>query len=164
MLVGSAEIRVEKQGRFKLPAEFASQWSTQGHTTELFATSLLDRRILFYPRETFDALVKSIRDQVPASPHAMRTLHALNRNGAPTAIDKDGRIAIPARLRRTAAERMGFETPAAALLVGALDHIELLFDCEPVQLAEEDLEHLHDLHIAPLTPSPRPGKSQKEPR
>lgn len=152
MLIGSAEVKVEKQGRFKLPGDFVRQWADQDLPDELFATTLMDRRLLLYPRTAFDRLMSDVHSQPTVSRPAMRMVHALNRNGAPTTLDKEHRIALPARLRRMAADHMDFEPPASALLVGCNDHLELLFDAEPVRLDDDDLDQLSTFRIAPLSP------------
>jgi len=120
MFRGRADIKLDEKGRLKLPARFR-QIFTEHFGPEVFLTSLRDEEIALFPLETWRAqeLILLGATGFP-SPDIEDYLLRANSLGELSSLDSNGRLVLPAHLRRHA----GIES--VATIVGLpTGHLEI---------------------------------------
>lgn len=100
--MGHAPAKVDDKGRLKIPAEFRKVIE-QKYGPECFITSEDGQRALIYPMPVWFDYQARLAKVPSASQPKKKLLERLNYFGSTGTIDTQGRVLIPAILRRDAA-------------------------------------------------------------
>jgi MraZ protein len=117
---GTLTVKVDEKGRLKLPAKLRERLAERyGAGTEFFITSLEGDKAFILPLQEVER-IESILAQLPQF-HKLKNklLDAFNFWGAEAALDEQGRLLLPAKLR----EKAGLNGEVA--LVSHLSRIEV---------------------------------------
>ena len=112
--LGSFQHQIDAKGRVSLPAQFR-----RGHEAEPFV--LIHGRphaLSLYPVDRWEVVEAKLVD-LKSRPEFRDPVIGLTANAVQVVPDKQGRILIPERLRGA------IDLKSEALVVGALDHIEI---------------------------------------
>jgi MraZ protein len=98
---GNAPARIDDKGRLKVPNGFRSLLEgTYGR--DLFLTSLTGEYVRVYPMPVWLDLEEKLGKMPSTHPARLRFLDRINYFGDQGALDAQGRVLIPARLRESA--------------------------------------------------------------
>jgi len=98
---GNAPARIDDKGRLKVPNGFRSLLEgTYGR--DLFLTSLTGEYVRVYPMPVWLDLEEKLGKMPSTHPARLRFLDRINYFGDQSALDAQGRVLIPARLRESA--------------------------------------------------------------
>ena len=101
MFRGNAPARIDDKGRLKVPNGFRSLLAgTYGR--DLFLTSLTGEYVRVYPMPVWLDLEEKLGKMPSTHPARLRFLDRINYFGDQGALDAQGRVLIPARLRESA--------------------------------------------------------------
>ena len=101
MFRGNAPARIDDKGRLKVPNGFRSLLEgTYGR--DLFLTSLTGEYVRVYPMPVWLDLEEKLGKMPSTHPARLRFLDRINYFGDQSALDAQGRVLIPARLRESA--------------------------------------------------------------
>jgi MraZ protein len=114
------EVRVDKAGRFTLPAEFRRYLESQD-PHQIFITTLDRKRVHIFPGSVWRARQEKLHQDPELTAVVRRLLFTVQYFGADTAPDEQGRVVLPARLR----ELLKLENTTVALWAVS-DRIEVL--------------------------------------
>jgi MraZ protein len=142
--MGHAPAKVDDKGRLKVPAEFR-KIIEQKFGLECFITSEDGQRALIYPLPVWFDYQARLAKVPSASQPKKKILERLNYFGSTTAMDGQGRVLIPAVLRREAG------IADDVVVIGSDDHL-IVWNEERIQrrlaenpLTDEDYKEL-ELH------------------
>jgi MraZ protein len=96
--------RVDDKGRMKLPAEI-QRYLTDTQATEVFITSFTGRTAHVYPIPTWEETERLLESPGPQAQEGRKLLFRAQKYGGDAEIDAQGRLLLPATLRR----EMGIE-------------------------------------------------------
>ena len=144
VLMGHAPAKVDDKGRLKIPAEFR-KIIEQKFGPDCFITSEDGQRALIYPMPVWFDYQARLAKVPSASQPKKKILERLNYFGQTGAIDGQGRVLIPAVLRREAG------IAEDVVVIGNNDHL-IVWNEERIQrrlaenpLTDEDYKEL-ELH------------------
>ena len=144
VLMGHAPAKVDDKGRLKVPAEFR-KIIEQKFGPDCFITSTDGQRALIYPMPVWYDYQARLAKVPSASVARTKLLERLNYFGQTGAIDGQGRVLIPAILRKDAA------IADDVVVIGSDDHL-IVWNEERIQrrlaenpLTDEDYKEL-ELH------------------
>jgi len=142
--MGHAPAKVDDKGRLKIPAEFR-KIIEQKFGPECFITSEDGQKALIYPMPVWSDYQARLAKVPSASQPKKKILERLNFFGSTGTIDGQGRVLIPAILRRDAA------IADDVVVIGSDDHL-IVWNEERIQrrlaenpLTDEDYKEL-ELH------------------
>ena len=142
--MGHAPAKVDDKGRLKVPAEFR-KIIEQKFGLECFITSEDGQKALIYPMPVWSDYQARLAKVPSASQPKKKILERLNFFGSTGTIDGQGRVLIPAILRRDAA------IADDVVVIGSDDHL-IVWNEERIQrrlaenpLTDEDYKEL-ELH------------------
>jgi MraZ protein len=125
MLRGNSAATVDDKGRLKIPSNFRRRIEAK-YGAEVFVTSLTGDSVWVYPLKEWENIEQRLQ-VLPAMDQAKRAfLYRANYYGQQTELDAQGRILIPAILRRTA------EILGEVAVIGQLHFLEV-WDAEKFQ-------------------------------
>ena len=101
MFRGSSVVRVDEKGRIKVPSQFRQYAETQ-YGNEFYITSFNGKFARLYPLPVWVDVEKWIDAQPEFDPDIMHFQEVLTYWGAMATMDGQGRILLPADLRRQA--------------------------------------------------------------
>ena len=134
--LGRYEFQIDAKGRVSLPSAYRRGASGNGFVLLQWQDTHLD----LYPEETWEAVQAKLLEFRRAQPEGGAYFRRIAASAAEVEPDKQGRIRIPARLRKAAA------LEGAVLLVGAVDRVELW---NPARFQEELASGTDYTHFAP---------------
>lgn len=113
--LGSYRHSFDEKGRISLPAPFR-----RGREAETFVLVHVHPEALsLYPEASWEEVEQSLREMAKRRPEYRPLVLGITANAHEVALDKQGRILVPDRLREAAG--LGSE----GLIVGAIDRIEI---------------------------------------
>lgn len=115
--VGTHRVKVDSKGRIQVPAVFRRFLGTEGGETFVATRGLDDSLILYAPEGWREFQAKL--ERLPAGAKKRKVIRFFSHNSAPLLLDRQGRVSLP----KAFLADYGIE--GEALLVGALDHIEV---------------------------------------
>ena len=101
MLRGSTSARIDDKGRLKVPNAFRTLLEGK-HGRELFITSLTGEFVRIYPMPVWLEVEQKLGEMPSTHPSRTRYLERVNYYGQASALDGQGRVIIPVRLREAA--------------------------------------------------------------
>ena len=101
MFRGNAPARIDDKGRLKVPNAFRSLLENK-YGRELFLTSLTGEYVRIYPMPVWLEIEQRLAAMPSAHPARLRYLDRVNYFGQADALDAQGRVVIPVRLREAA--------------------------------------------------------------
>ena len=101
MLRGNYAAKIDDKGRLKIPNAFRSLIEGQ-HGAEVFVTSLTGEYVRVYPMPVWMALEEKLAKMPSTHPARLKFFDRVNYYGQSAAIDNQGRVVLPGRLRETA--------------------------------------------------------------
>ena len=101
MLRGNSPAKIDDRGRLKIPNGFRS-FIEDEHGRDLFVTSVHGDSVRVYPMPVWAAIEKKLAALPSSNPARLKFLAWVNFYGQVTAIDSQGRVVIPSRLREAA--------------------------------------------------------------
>lgn len=146
MFRGNSNVRVDEKGRLKLPSSFRRE-IVERHGTELFVTSHDGQCVLIYPMPNWVALEERLSKAPSMSDAIRRFRNLVNYFGQSTAMDQQGRVLIPPKLRERA------RVDGDVTVLGGGDHLvvwnQAVIDdrMKAEQLSPEDLRDLSQYGI-----------------
>ena len=102
MLRGNHPARIDDKGRIKVPNGFRTLIEQQ-YGAELFVTSVTGEYVRLYPMAVWLEIERRLAEVPSANPSKQRFLDRVNFFGQSAAMDKQGRVVLPALLRESAA-------------------------------------------------------------
>lgn len=129
MFVGEYDRSIDGNGRVALPAEFRDELGTSCYLTlhpkGFVSVSTVDE----FDRKAAEMLEKASRGEVSEA-----AVRKMGRNSVRVSVDKQGRITLDEATRVQA----GIESPGQAILVGALDRLEIWRPSRFSTIVDED--------------------------
>ena len=101
MLRGNYAAKIDDKGRLKIPNAFRSLIEGQ-HGTEVFVTSLTGEYVRIYPMAVWMTLEEKLGRIPSTHPARVKFFDRVNYFGQTSAIDAQGRVLVPGRLRESA--------------------------------------------------------------
>ena len=101
MLRGNYAAKIDDKGRLKIPNAFRSLIEGQ-HGAEVFVTSLTGEYVRVYPLPVWMALEAKLGRMPSSHPARLKFFDRVNYYGQAGAIDNQGRVLVPGRLRDAA--------------------------------------------------------------
>ncbi len=96
--------RIDEKGRLKLPVDIEKYLTetmrTAGGTQDLFLTTLDLKKILIYPRMLWKRNIEVLNSETESQEEAADLAFLANEMGGTSEIDSQGRLLVPAKLRR----------------------------------------------------------------
>ncbi len=138
--IGTHHCKVDSKGRIQIPAVFRRFLGAEGGETFVVTRGLDDSLILYAP-EGWRGFQDKL-NELPAGPTKRKLIRFFSHSSAPLLLDRQGRVSLP----KPFLADYGIE--GEALLVGALDHIEVwnpesfANQVEDVGDALKEMEHL----------------------
>ena len=102
MLRGNHPARIDDKGRIKVPNGFRTLIEQQ-YGSELFVTSVTGEYVRLYPMAVWLEVERKLAEVPSTNPSKLRFLDRVNFFGQAAAMDKQGRVVVPQRLRESAA-------------------------------------------------------------
>lgn len=125
MLRGNYSATIDEKGRLKIPSNFRRRIEEK-YGNEVFVTSLTGDSVWIYPLREWESIEQRLAS-LPAMDAAKRSfLYRANYFGQQTVFDAQGRLLIPAILRRSA------EVLGEVSVIGQLHFLEI-WDAEKFQ-------------------------------
>ena len=146
MLRGNHPARVDDKGRLKIPTGFLQLVETN-YGVDVFITSLTGENVRIYPMDVWMDIEKRLEAVPNSHPSKARFLDRVHYFGQTNAMDRQGRVLIPAHLREAARMQGG------VAVLGKYNFLEVWNDerfLERLQndpFTEEDGRALADLGI-----------------
>ncbi len=129
MFVGEFDRSVDGNGRITLPAEFREQLGSH-----CYLTAHPNGFVSVTTVEAFDAKAAELLDKASRGEVTEAAVRKMGRNSTIVAVDKQNRITLDETTRR----RAGIETGGQAVLIGALDRLEIWRPSRFSTIAGED--------------------------
>jgi MraZ protein len=101
VLRGNAPARIDDKGRLKVPNAFRSLIESK-YGRDLFLTSLTGEYVRIYPMPVWLDIEQKLTAMPSTHPARLRFLDRVNYFGQADALDAQGRVLIPVRLREAA--------------------------------------------------------------
>src|SRR5260221_14708054 len=101
MFRGNAPARIDEKGRLKMPAAFRLLLESK-YGRDLFLTSLTGEYVRIYPMPVWLDIEQKLGAMPSTHPSRLRFLDRVNYFGQTDALDAQGRVLIPLRLREAA--------------------------------------------------------------
>ncbi len=96
--------RIDEKGRLKLPVDIqrylTETMRVAGGTQDLFLTTLDLKKILIYPRMAWKRNLEVLMNETESQEDAADLAFLANEMGGTSEIDSQGRLLVPAKLRR----------------------------------------------------------------
>ena len=116
VLLGHAPAKVDDKGRLKIPAGFRKIIEDR-YGVDCFITSIDGDHALVYPMPVWSDFASRIAKVPSTSVAKKKFLERANFFGQPSSIDAQGRVLIPARLRKDA------QIAEDVVVIGNTDHL-----------------------------------------
>src|SRR5262247_3146348 len=116
---GNQIATIDEKGRLKIPSAYRTEIEEAHGTTDFFVTSLQGDSVLIYPLPVWQEIEDRLFKLPALNPTKKKFLDRTNYYGQLAAIDKSGRILIPALLREAA--KMNGEVA----VLGSLNYLEV---------------------------------------
>lgn len=116
---GQYEHSIDPKGRLILPAKFRSAFDAGGSVG--FLSQHTEGCLALYTPEEFDVRMAEMRQRAKEEPLERNMVRFWSAGTAQVEIDRQGRMALPAKLRQYA--DLALEAPV--LVVGAIERVEL---------------------------------------
>ena len=146
MLRGSHPAKVDEKGRLKIPAVFLAVLQ-ESYGPELFVTSLNGDFVRAHPFEEWSKIEERLA-RLPSSNRLKRKyLNRTNYFGQAVAMDKQGRVLIPALLRESAAMRGEVAVLGCLTYLDVWNHQRFLEEIKKNPITVEDERTLDELGI-----------------
>lgn len=146
MLRGSHPAKVDEKGRLKIPAVFLSVLQ-ESYGPELFVTSLNGDFVRVYPFEEWSKIEERLA-RLPSSNRLKRKyLNRTNYFGQAVAMDKQGRVLIPALLRDSAAMKGEVAVLGCLTYLDVWNHQRFLEEIKKNPITTDDERTLDELGI-----------------
>lgn len=101
MLRGNHPARVDEKGRLKIPSSFFQLIETN-FGSDVFVTSLRGDNVRIYPMEVWTEFERRLAGMPEFHPTKQKLLKRVHFFGQANALDRQGRLVIPAQLRERA--------------------------------------------------------------
>lgn len=98
MLRGNHPARVDDKGRLKIPSGFL-QFLQTSYGPDLFVTSITGENVQIYPMEIWADIERKLASMPDSHPAKVKFLDRVHFFGQAVALDRQGRLVIPALLR-----------------------------------------------------------------
>lgn len=137
--LGSYRHSFDEKGRISLPASFR-----RGREEEAFVLVHAQKEALsLYPQASWEEVEQSLREMAKRKPEFRPLILGITGNAHEVALDKQGRILVPDRLRE--AVGLGSE----GLIIGALDRMEI-WEPERFEKATEQTSDEFDRFVSSI--------------
>ncbi len=118
MLRGNAPAKIDAKGRLKIPSAFRG-YILDSWGSDFYVTSITGQSARVYPLLVWQEIEERLA-QIPSfNPAKKKFLDRTNFYGQETAMDKQGRIALPTELRKSA------EMVGEVAVLGYLNYLEV---------------------------------------
>jgi MraZ protein len=146
MLRGNATATVDDKGRFKLPVHYLA-YIEETWGSDFYVTSFEGESVQVYPLPIWQEIEERLAKLPSQNPTKKKFLDRTNYYGQLTALDKSGRILIPALLRESA--QMTGEVAVLGNLnyLDVWNHLRFLTRLNTQTVTQEDKETLSQLGI-----------------
>jgi|SRR5262245_2313925 MraZ protein len=146
MLRGNATATMDDKGRFKLPSQFRA-YIDETWGSDFYVTSFEGESVQVYPLPIWQEIEERLAKLPSQNPTKKKFLDRTNYYGQLTALDKSGRILIPALLRESA--QMTGEVAVLGNLnyLDVWNHQRFLTRLNTQTVTQEDKETLSQLGI-----------------
>ncbi len=101
MLRGNFTAKLDSQGRVKIPTAHRKLIQDE-YGFDLYVTSITGENLLIYPMREWEEIEARLLEPPKMLPEKVKFLRHTNYYGQVTSMDKQGRVSIPAHLRRAA--------------------------------------------------------------
>ena len=146
MLRGSYSAKVDEKGRLKIPATFLAVIQ-ESFGPDIFVTSLNGEFVRIYPFEEWNKIEDRLA-RLPSSHRLKRKfLNRTNYFGQLVAMDKQGRLLIPALLRETAGMKGEVQVLGMLTYLDIWNHQRFLEEIKKNPITAEDERTLDELGI-----------------
>lgn len=148
MFRGTATVKVDDKGRLKLPTFVKERLDEKyGADSLYFVTSITGDVVLIYPLSEWERL-EQILSQAPAFDKLKKKfLFQANQYGAEAALDEQGRLLVPSKLRDTAGMKGEVKLNWESTHIEVLSQARYEEEAEKNRLTPEDFENLKNLGI-----------------
>ena len=144
---GNQIATIDEKGRLKVPAVFRQEIEETHGSPDFYVTSLKGDSVLIYPLPVWQEIEDRLAKLPALNPTKKKFLDRTNYYGQLAAIDKSGRILIPATLRESA--KMNGEVVVLGQLnyLDVWNHERFLTKLNEQEFTDEDHQTLGELGI-----------------
>jgi len=139
VFLGQYEYTLDDKGRLTIPVRFREELGD-----EVIVTRSLDRCLVIYPLEVWEALSQKITELSITDPQGRALRRLFFADAVKAMPDRQGRVIVPDRLRLYA----GLELGATVIVVGLDRYIEVW---EPQRWEEYNARQLQALEMDPAS-------------
>ncbi len=145
---GAETVKVDDKGRLKLPSLVRTRLAEQyGKDAAYFVTSLNGETVLIYPLSEFERIENTLNQAPQFDKTKDKFLFTAYRFGGEAAVDDQGRILIPAKLREAAGVRGEVTMFWKGTHIEAYPQAKYEAVADEKKLGPEDFENLGRLGI-----------------
>jgi MraZ protein len=103
MFIGEYNVCIDSKGRVCIPAKMREVFVQKYSASKMILTLGLDGCLALYPYEEWEKIALNLKQKIPSSLSDGRILERVFfRNAVECSLDKQGRIIIPPKLRKSA--------------------------------------------------------------
>ena len=146
MFRGNAPARIDDKGRLKVPNAFRTLLEGK-HGRELFLTSLTGEFVRIYPMPVWLEVEQKLGEMPSTHPSRTRYLERVNYYGQASALDGQGRVIIPVRLREAATMTGDVDVLGLYNYLDVWNHERLLTKMQREPYTDDDARALAELGI-----------------
>lgn len=146
MLRGSYSARIDAKGRLKLPNAFRALVDDQGGGS-LYLTSITGDSMRVYPLAVWRALEERMSRMPSTHPARLKFLDRVNYFGQEGALDAQGRIVVPPRLREAAGMAGDVDVLGNADHLDVWNHERLVAKLQREPFTDDDARALAEFGI-----------------
>lgn len=146
----SNSVKVDQKGRLKIPAALLLTLRKLGD--EFYITSEIGDSVRIYPLKVWNEIVKRLEHLSSHNRNGDKLLARAKYFGQTVSIDKQGRVLIPAVLRKIAQVKGKVDVLDYRNYLEVWNHIRLLNDHKrnPISVHDEKTLELHLAEISPV--------------
>ena len=146
MLLGNLPTRMDDKGRLKIPAQFR-RFIDDSYGKELFVTSLTGKSVRVYPFPLWLETEKRVAEIPTMNPIVYKFMKAVSYFGQVTSMDGQGRVLIPAHLRKAAEINGDVAVLGHQRFLEVWNRKNFLESLEKDRITDEDMFALSNLGI-----------------
>ena len=146
MLRGNAPATIDDKGRLKIPQAFRALLEGK-YGRDVFLTSLTGDSLRVYPMPVWLEIEQKLGAMPSTHPARLRFLERINYHGQTGALDSQGRVVVPYRLRESASMSGDVDVLGQITWLDVWNHDRLLSKLQREPLTDDDARALAEFGV-----------------
>ncbi len=146
MLRGNSPARIDEKGRLKVPNAFRTLVESK-YGRDLFLTSLTGEYVRIYPMPVWLEIEQKLGKMPSTNPSLLRFLDRINYYGQADALDAQGRVLVPLRLRDAATMNGDVDVLGQVNYLDVWNHDRFLSKLQREPFTDEDARALSEFGV-----------------